>query len=59
ADNASAGLLFSYCGHKDKVVDFQWNRNDPFTLVSLSHNIEKSGDGALQLILKPVIVGEF
>ncbi|GJR07602.1 ribonuclease H-like domain-containing protein, partial [Tanacetum coccineum] len=39
-----------------KVVDFQWNRNDPYTLVSLSHNIEKSGGGAVQTLILGILL---
>lgn len=45
-----AGLFFQHAGHRDKVVDFHWNVNDPWTIVSVSDDGEFSGGGGtLQL----------
>lgn len=40
-----AGLFFQHAGHRDKVVDFQWNTLDPWTIVSVSADCEKTGGG--------------
>ncbi|EPS59609.1 hypothetical protein M569_15196, partial [Genlisea aurea] len=40
-----AGLFFQHAGHRDKVVDFQWNADDPWTLVSVSDDGESYGGG--------------
>ncbi|KAG8367241.1 hypothetical protein BUALT_Bualt16G0052100 [Buddleja alternifolia] len=48
--NTPAGLFFQHAGHRDKVVDFHWNANDPWTIVSVSDDGEFSGGGGtLQL----------
>lgn len=39
------GLFFQHAGHRDKVVDFQWNLLDPWTVVSVSADCEKTGGG--------------
>lgn len=48
--NPAPGLFFQHVGHRDKVVDFHWNYEDPWTLASVSddgHNI--GGGGTLQV----------
>lgn len=40
-----AGLFFQHCGHRDKVVDFHFNAADPWTVVSVSDDIDTSGGG--------------
>ncbi|KAL3528627.1 hypothetical protein ACH5RR_007949 [Cinchona calisaya] len=45
APNASPGLFFRHAGHRDKVVDFHWNASDPWTIVSVSDDGEKTGGG--------------
>lgn len=48
--NAAPGLFFKHCGHRDKVVDFHWNAYDPWTVVSVSDDVETiSGGGTLQI----------
>ncbi|XP_073150742.1 WD-40 repeat-containing protein MSI4 [Henckelia pumila] len=48
--NTPSGLFFQHAGHRDKVVDFHWNANDPWTIVSVSDDGEFSGGGGtLQL----------
>nr|GEU72261.1 probable polyamine oxidase 5 [Tanacetum cinerariifolium] len=43
-------LFFKHCGHRDKVVDFHWNVYDPWTIVSVSDDVETtSGGGTLQV----------
>ncbi|CAH9083908.1 unnamed protein product [Cuscuta europaea] len=46
-----AGLFFQHAGHRDKVVDFQWNASVPWTIVSVSGDSESSakGGGTLQI----------
>ncbi|KAG6388541.1 hypothetical protein SASPL_149969 [Salvia splendens] len=39
------GLFFKHAGHRDKVVDFHWNAADPWTIVSVSEDGEKTGGG--------------
>ncbi|KAF3655189.1 WD-40 repeat-containing protein MSI5 [Capsicum annuum] len=39
------GLFFCHAGHRDKVVDFHWNVSDPWTIVSVSDDGEKTGGG--------------
>ncbi|GER37115.1 WD-repeat protein [Striga asiatica] len=47
---APAGLFFQHAGHRDKVVDFQWNAYDPWTIVSVSDDGECfGGGGTLQM----------
>lgn len=44
------GLFFQHAGHRDKVVDFNWNSEDPWTVVSVSDDCESTGGGGtLQL----------
>ncbi|PIN02574.1 Nucleosome remodeling factor, subunit CAF1/NURF55/MSI1 [Handroanthus impetiginosus] len=47
AENAGypPGLFFRHAGHRDKVVDFHWNTADPWTIVSVSEDGEKTGGG--------------
>ncbi|KAL3639766.1 WD-40 repeat-containing protein msi4 [Castilleja foliolosa] len=47
AGNSSSpqGLFFKHAGHRDKVVDFHWNTADPWTIVSVSEDGEKTGGG--------------
>ncbi|KAJ9551169.1 hypothetical protein OSB04_015214 [Centaurea solstitialis] len=48
--NSAPGLFFKHCGHRDKVVDFHWNVYDPWTVVSVSDDVETiSGGGTLQI----------
>lgn len=48
--NYAQGLFFKHCGHRDKVVDFHWNAYDPWTVVSVSDDVEcSSGGGTLQI----------
>ncbi|GAQ79765.1 nucleosome assembly factor [Klebsormidium nitens] len=43
-------LMFQHAGHRDKVVDFQWNTADPWTILSVSDDISfAGGGGALQI----------
>ncbi|WCJ39532.1 Transducin family protein / WD-40 repeat family protein [Euphorbia peplus] len=47
---APSGLFFQHAGHRDKVVDFHWNASDPWTIVSVSDDCERtSGGGTLQI----------
>ncbi|ONK76546.1 uncharacterized protein A4U43_C03F29400 [Asparagus officinalis] len=39
------GLFFQHAGHRDKVVDFHWNTEDPWTIVSVSDDCESTGGG--------------
>ena len=41
----SPGLFFRHAGHRDKVVDFHWNASDPWTIVSVSDDCERTGGG--------------
>ncbi|CAM6120600.1 unnamed protein product [Calypogeia fissa] len=44
------GLFFRHAGHRDKIVDFQWNICDPWTVVSVSDDCESArGGGTLQI----------
>ncbi|KAL9169712.1 hypothetical protein ABFS82_04G096600 [Erythranthe guttata] len=43
--NYPPGLFFRHAGHRDKVVDFHWNSADPWTIVSVSEDGEKTGGG--------------
>ncbi|KAL1554967.1 WD-40 repeat-containing protein msi4, variant 2 [Salvia divinorum] len=48
--DTSEGLFFKHAGHRDKVVDFHWNVDDPWTIVSVSDDGEFSvGGGTLQM----------
>ncbi|KAK4481988.1 hypothetical protein RD792_012904 [Penstemon davidsonii] len=50
--NHPPGLFFRHAGHRDKVVDFHWNAADPWTIVSVSEDGEKTGGGGtLQVII--------
>lgn len=42
-------LLFQHSGHQSPVVDFCWNPNDPWTVMSASVDGPSSGGGTLQL----------
>lgn len=33
------------CSCRDKVVDFHWNSSDPWTIVSVSDDCERTGGG--------------
>ncbi|XP_042004217.1 WD-40 repeat-containing protein MSI4-like isoform X2 [Salvia splendens] len=45
-----AGLFFKHAGHRDKVVDFHWNVDDPWTIASVSDDGEfADGGGTLQI----------
>ena len=46
---APPGLLFQHCGHRDNIVDFQWNAADPWTMLSVSDDTSAGGGGALQM----------
>ncbi|XP_054784017.1 WD-40 repeat-containing protein MSI4-like [Prosopis cineraria] len=43
------GLFFRHVGHRQKVVEFQWNPSDPWTIVSLSNDCRGRGGGTLQM----------
>ena len=43
------GLLFQHCGHRSSVVDFQWNAADPWTMLSISDDVNVGGGGTLQM----------
>ncbi|MED6211073.1 WD-40 repeat-containing protein msi4 [Stylosanthes scabra] len=43
--NSPPGLFFQHAGHRDKVVDFHWNAQDPWTIVSVSDDCESTGGG--------------
>ncbi|KAK1265218.1 WD-40 repeat-containing protein MSI4 [Acorus gramineus] len=43
--NSPPGLFFQHAGHRDKVVDFHWNASDPWTIVSVSDDCERTGGG--------------
>ncbi|KAF7843480.1 WD-40 repeat-containing protein MSI4-like [Senna tora] len=43
--NAPPGLFFRHAGHRDKVVDFNWNASDPWTIVSVSDDCGSTGGG--------------
>ncbi|CAA3017454.1 WD-40 repeat-containing MSI4-like [Olea europaea subsp. europaea] len=45
SSNSPHGLFFRHAGHRDKVVDFHWNSSDPWTIVSVSEDGEKTGGG--------------
>ncbi|XP_010433073.1 PREDICTED: WD-40 repeat-containing protein MSI5-like [Camelina sativa] len=45
APKSPDGLFFQHAGHRDKVVEFNWNVLDPWTIVSVSDNCESSGGG--------------
>ncbi|CAF2114579.1 unnamed protein product [Brassica oleracea var. botrytis] len=45
AAKSPAGLFFQHAGHRDKVVDFHWNAEDPWTIVSVSDDCETTGGG--------------
>ncbi|WOH11269.1 hypothetical protein DCAR_0830750 [Daucus carota subsp. sativus] len=48
--NCPPGLFFKHAGHRDKVVDFHWNASDPWTVVSVSDDVDTSnGGGTLQI----------
>jgi histone-binding protein RBBP4 len=42
-------LLFQHAGHQSPVVDFCWNPDDPWTMLSASVDVQSSGGGTLQL----------
>ncbi|XP_031114937.1 WD-40 repeat-containing protein MSI4-like [Ipomoea triloba] len=44
-ETPAAGLFFQHAGHRDKVVDFQWNASDPWTIVSVSDDCDSTGRG--------------
>ncbi|PHT75788.1 WD-40 repeat-containing protein MSI4 [Capsicum annuum] len=44
-DDSPPGLFFQHAGHRDKIVDFHWNASDPWTIVSVSDDLETSGGG--------------
>ncbi|CAN4084801.1 unnamed protein product [Withania somnifera] len=44
-DDSPPGLIFQHAGHRDKIVDFHWNASDPWTIVSVSDDLETSGGG--------------
>ncbi|KAM3380098.1 WD-40 repeat-containing protein MSI4 isoform X1 [Capsicum galapagoense] len=44
-ETSPPGLFFCHAGHRDKVVDFHWNVSDPWTIVSVSDDGEKTGGG--------------
>ncbi|KAL6491729.1 WD-40 repeat-containing protein msi4 [Orobanche gracilis] len=44
-NSSSEGLFFRHAGHRDKIVDFHWNAADPWTIVSVSEDGEKTGGG--------------
>nr|GLL39979.1 WD-40 repeat-containing protein MSI4-like [Ipomoea trifida] len=44
-ETPAAGLFFQHAGHRDKVVDFQWNAYDPWTIVSVSDDCDSTGRG--------------
>jgi histone-binding protein RBBP4 len=39
-------LLFKHVGHRGEVKDFQWNMNDPWTILSVSSDED---GGSLQI----------
>ncbi|GAV87947.1 WD40 domain-containing protein/CAF1C_H4-bd domain-containing protein [Cephalotus follicularis] len=43
--NSPPGLFFRHAGHRDKIVDFHWNASDPWTIVSVSDDCERTGGG--------------
>ncbi|XP_054790262.1 WD-40 repeat-containing protein MSI4-like [Prosopis cineraria] len=43
--NSPPGLFFRHAGHRDKVVDFNWNASDPWTIVSVSDDCGSTGGG--------------
>ncbi|KAM7255680.1 hypothetical protein ACFE04_008578 [Oxalis oulophora] len=45
ASNSPPGLFFRHSGHRDKVIDFHWNAADPWTIVSVSDDCERTGGG--------------
>ncbi|ONK59277.1 uncharacterized protein A4U43_C08F4800 [Asparagus officinalis] len=46
----SSGLFFQHAGHRDKVVDFNWNTEDEWTIVSVSDDCASTnGGGTLQI----------
>eukprot|EP00245_Coleochaete_scutata_P007090 TRINITY_DN2212_c0_g2_i3.p1 TRINITY_DN2212_c0_g2~~TRINITY_DN2212_c0_g2_i3.p1 ORF type:complete len:814 (-),score=235.64 TRINITY_DN2212_c0_g2_i3:767-3106(-) len=47
---APAELFFQHRGHRSKVVDFQWNPQDPWVLMSASEDVElEKGGGTIQI----------
>lgn len=43
-------LLFQHNGHHCVIVDFEWNRKDPWTMLSVSDDVASgNGGGSLQL----------
>ena len=42
-------LLFQHAGHQSPVVDFCWNPEDPWTVLSASVDVASSGGGTLQI----------
>ncbi|XP_060189358.1 WD-40 repeat-containing protein MSI4-like isoform X1 [Lycium barbarum] len=44
-DDPPPGLFFQHAGHRDKIVDFHWNTLDPWTIVSVSDDLETNGGG--------------
>jgi histone-binding protein RBBP4 len=50
SQSSPSGLIFKHAGHRHKVVDFHWNVYDPWTIVSVSDDVEdSSGGGTLQI----------
>jgi vacuolar-type H+-ATPase subunit H len=42
--------MFQHCGHQAPVVDFQWDPEDPWTLISVSDDVQSElGGGTLQI----------
>eukprot|EP00890_Picochlorum_soloecismus_P001888 jgi/Picsp_1/26/NSC_00026-R1_wd repeat protein len=46
---AQEELIFQHAGHKSPVVDFCWNPDDPWMLMSASVDASSGGGGTLQL----------
>ena len=50
AQNVPSQLLFQHAGHRSEIQDFQWNREDPWTILSTSSDaILDGGGGTLQI----------
>ncbi|GJR34544.1 retrovirus-related pol polyprotein from transposon TNT 1-94 [Tanacetum coccineum] len=54
ASKTAQGLLFRHSGNRDKVVDFQWNAHDPWTIVSVSNDDESTGGGRTMQIWRMI-----
>ena len=44
--NHPSELLFKHVGHRGEIKDFQWNMDDPWTILSVSTDLDMYGKGS-------------